>query len=110
MKVLFATFMILALAGCTTPHYKGGKQHKTSRSATTCCSKETCKTCCSKEICKSAVTMKGKSWSHDKKADQNTRARKLREAVRNGDMTPEEARSKAGDMRRNSNRSNHPRR
>ena len=66
--------------------------------------------------------MKGKSWSNNKKADWNTRSRRLREAVQNGDMTPEGAREKAGDMRRkkgeqhprgrrkNSNRSTHPRR
>ena len=100
MKVLFATVMILALAGCTTPHYKGGKRHNI-HSAIPCCQQETCKC---------AVTKTGKAWGHDRNANWETRRKRLGEAVRKGDMTPEEARKKAGDMRRNSNRSGRPRR
>ena len=87
MKVLFTTVIILILAGCTTPHHRGGKQHKTSRSAMSCCYFGS-----QQGTCKCATKKKSDEWE--------TRRKRLGEAVRKGDMTPEEARSKARDMRR----------
>ena len=91
MKLLFATIIILALAGCTNPHYKNRKHYKSSHSAAACCSNQTCKC---------AMVKKEKVRSNENKSDWNARARRLREAVRNGNMTAEEARSKAQEMRK----------
>tara|TARA_R100001594_G_C3932442_1_gene238515 strand:+ start:7 stop:291 length:285 start_codon:yes stop_codon:yes gene_type:complete len=91
MKLLFATIMIVTLAGCTTPNYKHRKNYKNNHSAAACCSNQTCKC---------TVIKKEKVRSNENKSDWNTRARRLREAVRNGNMTAEEARSKAKDMRK----------